>query len=88
MFMIGFFLVLLSSLLVGSTSSSYPPLPQATQAQQAKLIDFLQTKVNTLEGRKKTLSDKIFGNKENARPGQGSQIPMAYSEVCCTPYSI
>ena len=53
---------------------------QATQAQQGKLIDFLQTKVTALEGKKKTISDKIFGNnKENARP-TGS-VPMAYAEL-------
>ncbi|XP_023331360.1 citron Rho-interacting kinase, partial [Eurytemora carolleeae] len=38
---------------------------EATIAQQTKLIDFLQQKVGELEGRKKTLADKIFGNKEN-----------------------
>jgi len=54
---------------------------QATKAQQGKLIDFLQTKVTALEGRKKTFSDKIFGNnKENARPA-GSSVPMAYADV-------
>merc|ERR1719341_3096989 len=48
---------------------------QGTQAQQGKLIDFLQTKVTALEGRKKTFSDKIFGNnKENARPA--GSVPM------------
>merc|ERR1719295_918982 len=52
----------------------------ATQAQQGKLIDFLQTKVTALGGRKKTFSDKIFGNnKENARPA--GSVPMAYAEL-------
>lgn len=49
---------------------------EATQAQQSKLIDFLQTKVVNLEGRKKTFADKVFGNKEN-RPA-GNSVPVAY----------
>jgi len=52
---------------------------EATQAQQTKLIDFLQTKVNNLEGRKKTFADKMFGNKEN-RP-VGNSVPMAYGDL-------
>jgi citron Rho-interacting kinase len=39
---------------------------EGTIAQQTKLIDFLQVKVEELEGRKKTFADKLFGgNKEN-----------------------
>ena len=52
---------------------------ESTQAQQSKLIDFLQTKVANLEGRKKTFADKIFGNKEN-RPA-GNSVPVAYSDL-------
>jgi len=52
---------------------------EATQAQQTKLIDFLQTKVNQLEGRKKTFADKVFGNKEN-RP-TGNSVPIAYGDL-------
>eukprot|EP00092_Neocalanus_flemingeri_P040694 GFUD01044305.1.p1 GENE.GFUD01044305.1~~GFUD01044305.1.p1 ORF type:complete len:1862 (+),score=644.25 GFUD01044305.1:78-5663(+) len=52
---------------------------EATQAQQSKLIDFLQTKVAHLEGRKKTFADKIFGNKEN-RPA-GNAVPVAYGDL-------
>merc|ERR1711892_256299 len=52
---------------------------EATQAQQTKLIDFLQTKVNNLEGRKKTFADKMFGNKEN-RP-TGNSVPVAYGDL-------
>jgi hypothetical protein len=47
---------------------------EATIAQQTKLIDFLQQKVEEVEGRKKSLADKIFGshqsNKENRAEGQ------------------
>merc|ERR1719150_3718506 len=52
---------------------------ESTQAQQSKLIDFLQTKVANLEGRKKTFADKIFGNKEN-RPA-GNSVPVAYGDL-------
>ena len=52
---------------------------ESTQAQQSKLIDFLQTKVANLEGRKKTFADKIFGNKEN-RPA-GSSMHVAYGDL-------
>ena len=52
---------------------------ESTQAQQSKLIDFLQTKVANLEGRKKTFADKIFGNKEN-RPASNS-VPVAYGDL-------
>jgi len=52
---------------------------EATQAQQTKLIDFLQTKVAHLEGRKKTFADKIFGNKENRPAGNG--VPVAYGDL-------
>ena len=57
---------------------------EATIAQQSKLIDFLQQKVEDLEGRKKTLADKLFGshhhqsNKEN-RPD--SHLVVGYGEV-------
>ena len=54
---------------------------EATQAQQTKLIDFLQTKVANLEGRKKTFADKIFGNKENSRPAGGHGVPLAYVDL-------
>ena len=54
---------------------------EATQAQQTKLIDFLQTKVANLEGRKKTFADKIFGNKENNRPVGGPGVPVAYADL-------
>jgi len=55
---------------------------EATIAQQAKLIDFLQQKVEDLEGRKKSLADKLFGghhqsNKEN-RP---DLVVVGYNEV-------
>jgi len=52
---------------------------EATQAQQTKLIDFLQTKVAQLEGRKKTFADKIFGNKENRTAG--NSVPVAYGDL-------
>lgn len=52
---------------------------EATQAQQTKLIDFLQTKVANLEGRKKTLADKLFGNKENR--GGSNGVPVAYGDL-------
>jgi hypothetical protein len=58
---------------------------EATIAQQAKLIDFLQQKVEEGEGRKgKSLADKLFGNhhhqanKEN-RPD--SHLVVGYGEV-------
>ena len=54
---------------------------EATQAQQTKLIDFLQTKVANLEGRKKTFADKIFGNKENSRPAGSHGVPLAYVDL-------
>ena len=54
---------------------------EGTQAQQTKLIDFLQTKVANLEGRKKTFADKIFGNKENSRPAGGHGVPLAYVDL-------
>merc|ERR1719431_304651 len=42
---------------------------EGTIAQQIKLVDFLQVKVEELEGRKRTFADKLFGgskeNKEN-----------------------
>ena len=53
---------------------------EATQAQQTKLIDFLQNKVATFEGRKKTFADKLFGNKEN-RTGNSAGLPVAYGEL-------
>ena len=53
---------------------------EATQAQQTKLIDFLQTKVTNYEGKKKTFADKIFGNKEN-RPMGGQHVPVAYADL-------
>jgi len=57
---------------------------EATLAQQTKLIDFLQSKVAGLEGRKKTFADKIFGGNKENRPGSSNSVtgvPVAYADL-------